>query len=236
MFICIVTFFHSRMLFHCIPPSLPLLHPFPSYRSTFSVYLACLPNPSFILFWLLHFTPSLSSLSPLFLSHSPRRQMGTCFPFQFSALIYPLFHSSNQSFAVIHIAIAFLMYLPRWWRQQLPVDHLYTSSAHYMALRSTRWQFQNLSFHECNRNVGSVLRLTPTSRGSSKPAFQRLSASSPSSQLWYCLLSCVRTVTREMLLVLELLVCLNYLTMLSGQEDFNRSSFWISVPKFNGDR
>lgn len=134
--------------------TLPLPQPFPSYRSTLSVCLACLPNPPFILLWLLHFIPSLSSLSPLFLSHSFHKEMGTSFPFPFSALIYPLFYSSNQSFAVIHMAVAFLIYLPTWWRQQLPVDHLYTFSSHYMALHSTRWQSQNLFLHECNRNCG----------------------------------------------------------------------------------
>jgi hypothetical protein len=120
------------------PFMLPLPQPFPSYRSTLSVYVACLPNPPFILFWLLRFTPSLSSLSPVFLSHSLLTQMGTGFPFLFSTLLYPLFHSSNQSFVVIHTAVAFLIYLPRWWRQQLPVDYLYTSSPHYVALRSKR--------------------------------------------------------------------------------------------------
>jgi hypothetical protein len=85
------------------------------------------------------------------------QEMGTGFPSQFSALIYPFFHSSNQSFAMIHIAVAFHIYLPRWWRQHLPVDHFYTSSPHHMALRSTRWQSQNLHFHECNRNCGVFL-------------------------------------------------------------------------------
>jgi hypothetical protein len=133
------------------PFTLPLPQPFPSCRSTLSFLPAF---PILILFWLLRFTPSLSSLSPLLLSHSLHTQMGTVFPFQFSAHIYLLFHSSNQSFAVIHIAIVFLIYLPRRWRQQLTVDHLYTSSPHYVALRSSRWDFQNLSVHECNRNCG----------------------------------------------------------------------------------
>ena len=66
MFICIVTFFHSCILFHCIPPHLPLPQPFPSCRSTLFVYLACLPNLPFFLFWLLHFTPTLSPHCPLF--------------------------------------------------------------------------------------------------------------------------------------------------------------------------
>jgi hypothetical protein len=132
------------------PFTLPLPQPFPSYRSTLSI----LPAFPILILFFLRFTPSPSSLSPLLLSHSLHTQMDTVFPFQFSAHIYLLFHLSNQSFAVIHIAVVFLIYLPRWWRQQLLVNYLYTSSPHYVELHSSRWEFQNLSVHECNRNCG----------------------------------------------------------------------------------
>lgn len=58
------------------PCTFPLPQPFLSYRSTLSIYLACLPNPPFILVLFLHIPPCLSSLSP-FLSHSLHTQMGT---------------------------------------------------------------------------------------------------------------------------------------------------------------
>jgi hypothetical protein len=136
------------------PFTLPLPQPFPSCRSTLSILSAFPILQLFYFDFSVSLPLSLSPHCPLFFCLIHFTQMGTGFPFQFSATIYPLFYSSNRSFAVIHIAIAFLIYLPRWWRQQLPVDGLCTSSSHYLALHSTRWQFQNLSFRECNRNCG----------------------------------------------------------------------------------
>ena len=43
------------------------------------------------------------------------------------------------------------------------------------------------------QKLGLVLTLTPASRGSSKPAYQRPTSSSPSSEFWYWLFSYVRT-------------------------------------------
>lgn len=133
------------------PFTLPLPQPFPSYRSTLSV----IAFPILRLFYLTSPFHSLSLLTvPSFSASFTSHTNGHCFPISVLCTHIPPFHSSNQSFAVIHIAVAFLIYLPIWWRQQLPVDHLYTSSPHYVALCSTRWQFQNLSVHEYNRNCG----------------------------------------------------------------------------------
>jgi ABC-type Mn2+/Zn2+ transport system permease subunit len=120
MSICIVILSHSHLLFHCISPhfststaiSLLQVHPF---------FLSCLPSQSSIY---IIFTSPFHSLSLLtvpsfsasFTSHTNRHWfpisvLCTHIP-QFSALIY-LFHLSNQSFAMIHIAIVFLIYLPR---------------------------------------------------------------------------------------------------------------------------